>query len=141
MQPTGDKAIAGVCFQWNKNALEMLEIHLIINRCHQLQDICRDLFLWAREKRIAERGKQIPKLRFVCGWASTLLERNIVFAYLSFAASCLSCGVWDLFIALQALLLSSAGSVAATWRLSFSEACGILVPGPGSNPCPLQGGF
>lgn len=85
----------------------MLELHLIINRCHQLQDICRDLFLWAREKELQKEVNRSPNL--VCVWvgASTSLERNIVFAYLSFAASGLSCGVRDLFIALQALLSSS----------------------------------
>lgn len=28
------RAIAGDCFRWNKNALEMFEIHLVINRYH-----------------------------------------------------------------------------------------------------------
>ena len=85
----------------------MLEIHLIINRCHQLQDICRDLFLWGREKELQKEVTRLPDL--ICVWvgASTSFERNTVFAYLCFAASSLSCGMQDLFIALQGLLSSS----------------------------------
>lgn len=45
----------------------MLEIHLIINRCHQLQDICRDLFLWGREKELQKEVNRPPDLICV-GW-------------------------------------------------------------------------
>lgn len=45
------RAIAGDCFRWNKNALEMFEIHLVINRYHQLQDICRDFFSSGTEEK------------------------------------------------------------------------------------------
>ena len=84
----------------------MLEIHLIINRCHQLQDICRDLFLWGREKELQKEVNRPPDLICVGVGASTSFERNIVSAYLCFAASGLSCGMRDLFIALQGLLSS-----------------------------------
>jgi len=76
----------------------MLEIHLIINRCHQLQDICRDLFLWGREKELQKEVNRPPDLICVGVGASTSFERNIVFAYLCFAASVLvvACGIFSL---------------------------------------------
>ena len=60
------RAIAGDCFRWNKDALEMFEIHLVINSYHQLQDICRDLFLWDREKELQEEVNRSPYV--ICTW-------------------------------------------------------------------------
>ena len=67
----------------------------------------------------------------------TLFKKNYLYIYL--ASLSLGCGTRDLHCLMWHLSWQGTDSPVVAWRLSCSEACGILVPPPGIKPSALQG--